>query len=333
VVSGQEDPRTGQLGHTIHENLKTPLHSNVTNYFIYHDVFEESHRQGGISGYAHMGDWFHAQRGLALELPYGLVDFVEVCQSGRIATDTWYGLLNLGYKITPSAGSDFPYTDLPGVSRNYVKGTELGGPEAWFASFKAGHTFVTNGPFVDFNVNGSMMGDEIHVPKGSKLQIAAEGRLNPDVDELNRLELVVLGDVAYTVPAQGRDRIKMETTLTADHSMWIAARVYGNRNDPRNSTMAHSAPVYVIVDDEPFWKVSAVPDLIHHQRQTLNDILTGPLIPDEDLEEFQTRDVLVEEWPKQRELLRPRVAEADRMYQKRLEQFRLLHKEVPAAVQ
>ncbi|MGD1098474.1 MAG: CehA/McbA family metallohydrolase, partial [Bryobacteraceae bacterium] len=113
LVSGQEDPRTGQLGHTIHENLKSPLHPNVGSYFVYHEVFEQSHQQGGVSGYAHLGDWFHAQRGLALDVPFGLVDFIEVCESGVVATDTWYSLLNLGYKMTPSAGSDFPYTDLP----------------------------------------------------------------------------------------------------------------------------------------------------------------------------------------------------------------------------
>ena len=321
VVSGQEDPRTGQLGHTIHENLKSPLHSNVTNYFVYHDVFEASHLQGGISGYAHTGTGFHAQRGLALDVPYGLVDFIEVCQGGRINTDIWYSLLNLGFKITPSAGSDFPYTDLPGVSRLYVKSTASGGPDAWFASFKAGHAFVTNGPFLDFTVNGSQMGDEIHVPRGSKLQIAASSRLNPDVDSLNRLELVVLGDVVATQPAQGQDLVRMDTTLTADHSMWLAVRAFGSRNDPRNTTTAHSAAIYVIVDDEPSWKASAVPELVAQERQELDEILTGPLIPDEDLEEFQTQDVLEEEWPKQREMLRPRVAEADRMYQQLLEKF------------
>jgi hypothetical protein len=75
----------------------------------------------------------------------------------------------------------------------------------------------------------------------------------------------------------------------------------------------------VIVDDEPFWKLSAVPELIRKQRETLKDILTGPLIPDEDLEEFQTHDLLVQEWPKQRELLKGRIAEADVLYQKLLD--------------
>jgi hypothetical protein len=323
VVSGQEDPRTGQLGHTLHENLKVPIHSNVGNYFSYHEVFEESHRQGGVSGYAHIGEGFHAQRGLALDLPFGLVDFIEVCQGGRIGTTPWYDLMNLGFKVTPSAGSDFPYTDLPGVSRLYVKGSVSANPDAWYKSFKDGHVYVTNGPFLEFTVNGHQMGDEIHVAKGSKLEIAAEAQLNPDVDGLDRIELVSLGDVVATKQAAGQDKVQMKETITADHSMWLAVRAYGNRQDQRNTTMAHSAAIYVIVDEQPFWKRSAVPELVKRQRAMLDDIINGPLIPDEDLEEYQTGDVLQEEWPKQRELIKPRIAEADLKYRELLERFEI----------
>ena len=55
IASGQEDPRTTQRGHTIHHNLEQPIHLPADRYFSYHEVFEESHRQGGVSGYAHYG--------------------------------------------------------------------------------------------------------------------------------------------------------------------------------------------------------------------------------------------------------------------------------------
>ena len=50
IASGQEDPRTAQRGHTIHLNLQRPVHLPADRYFFYHEVFEESHRQGGVSG-------------------------------------------------------------------------------------------------------------------------------------------------------------------------------------------------------------------------------------------------------------------------------------------
>lgn len=318
LVSGQEDPRTGQLGHTIHENLKAPLHLPSNQYFVYNKMFEASRAQGGISGFAHLGDWFHAQRGLAIAVPFGEVDFIEMCEAGLIAVDTWYDLLNMGFKIAPSAGSDWPYTDLPGVSRLYVKSSgkarDGGGLDDFFAQWKAGHVFVTNGPFLDFTVNGQPMGSELRAAKGDVLHIRAEVRLNPDIDKLDRLDLVSQGDVLVSKKADGTDRIVLEADIPADASKWLAVRAYGKRQEPGSTVGAHSAPVYVVVDGKPFWKTSALPALIAHQQDVLNEILTGPLLSDEDLENYETNDILVAEWPKQREVLRPRIMEASRRY-------------------
>ena len=137
LVSGQEDPRTVQRGHTIHHNLEEPIHLDADSYFLYHEVFEESRRRGGISGYAHLGQLFNGQRGLALDVPFGIVDFIEVLQGGRLFGDIWYSFLNIGYKVLPVAGADYPYfgPTLPGVERTYVK---LDGPfdtDAWYDSF------------------------------------------------------------------------------------------------------------------------------------------------------------------------------------------------------
>jgi hypothetical protein len=193
LVSGQEDPRTGHRGHTIHWNLQAPLHPSPETYFLYHRVFEESRRQGGISGYAHLGDLFNGRRGLALDVPFGIVDFIEVLQGGRLFTEVWYSFLNLGYKLLPVGGADFPYfgPTLPGAERTYVK---VDGPltaDGWFAAFRRGRVYVSNGPFLEFTVNGRSMGEEIEVERGASLAVEAEARLNPDVDRLDRLELVV----------------------------------------------------------------------------------------------------------------------------------------------
>jgi hypothetical protein len=341
IVSGQEDPRTSQMGHTIHHNLEKPIHLPTDQYFLYHKVFEESARQGGISGFAHMG-WRAAgdpsnptnegqlNRGLAMLAPTGLVNFIEVLQKGRLLNDGWYRLLNLGYRINPAAGSDWPYSDFPGVVRNYVK---LNGPlnlDAWFESFRAGHTYVTNGPFLDFTINGKGMGEELRVKKGAKLDILAGTQLNPDVDTLDRMELVILGDVAETLPSQGKDRVTLHKQITAEHSMWVAVRSFGGRQDPQNTTIAHSAPIYVVVDDEPTWKREAVPSIVAEIRDRLQKILSDPLDPTGTIGEastqpgesqFDTRRMLDEQWLLQRPLLKPRVDAADALYQKLLDQL------------
>ena len=323
VVSGQEDPRTGHLGHTIHTNLERPIRPESTNYFLYDKVFEESHRQGGISGFAHMGWGSNGQNmnyGLAMLAPFGLVDFIEVLQRGRFLSEAWYRLLNLGFRITPDAGSDWPYSDFPGIVRNYVK---LDGPlnvDAWFASFKAGHNYVTNGPFLEFTVNGKQMGDEIKLKKGARLDIVAEAQLNPDIDKLDRLELVILGDVAASESAKGKDKVGLRKQMVADHSMWVAVRAYGDRHDDRNMTIAHSAPVYVVVDDEPTWKREAVPTLVAELRARLQQMMTATIEPMSGPEPWETRTLLAEQWMLQRPLLKPRVDEADALYKKLLDQ-------------
>jgi hypothetical protein len=261
-------------------------------------------------------------RGLTLLAPFGLVDFIEVLQGGRLTHDGWYRLLNLGYRITPAAGTDWPYSDFPGVVRNYVK---VDGPlnlDAWFTSFNAGRTFVTNGPLLGLTVNGRGMGEELRVKRGTSLKIAADVQLNPDVDTLDRLELVVLGDVTQTQPAQGKDRTQLSAQLTADRSMWIAVRAYGGRQDPRNTTIAHSAPIYVVVDDEPTWKRDAVPAIVAELRDRLARILTDSIdTPIQGNEPWETRLTLTDQWILQQPLLRPRVDAADALYVKLLEKW------------
>ena len=341
IVSGQEDPRTSQMGHTIHHKLERPIHLPTDQYFLYHKVFEESARQGGISGFAHMG-WRaggdpqntsgtnegQMNRGLVMLAPTGLVNFIEVLQKGRLLNDGWYRLLNLGYKINPAAGSDWPYSDFPGVVRNYVKLDGAVNLDNWFESFRAGHTYVTNGPFLDFTINGKGMGEELRVKKGTKLDIVAGTQLNPDADTLDRLELVILGDVDQTSSANGKDRISLRKQITAEHSMWVAVRSFGKRNAPQNMTIAHSAPIYVVVDDEPTWKREAVPTIVAEIRGRLQRILTdahdpsagtGEASAEPGESQFDTRRMLDEQWLLQRPLLKPRVDTADALYQQLLD--------------
>jgi hypothetical protein len=316
ILSGQEDPRTVQRGHTLHHNLQEPIHLASEDYFAYDRAFEEARRQGGFSGYAHQGELFNGRRGLALDVPFGIVDFIEVLQNGRIGTEGWYSFLNLGYKILPDAGSDFPYMDLPGVVRNYAK---IDGPfsvDAWFDAFRRGHMYVTNGPFIDLSVNGRPMGSELAVPRGASLDIVAEADLNPDIDTLDRLELVVHGEVVASEPANGRTRIQLRASRPADRSQWLAVRAWGARQERANMTVAHSAPVYVVVDGQPFWKTEAVAGIVAEQKSRLAELMTADVDPRGDLEPWETYALMQQEWPEQRRALKARVDEASARYQR-----------------
>jgi hypothetical protein len=174
----------------------------------------------------------------------------------------------------------------------------------------------------ELGLSGSKRKLEMKNAGGTKLDIVAGAQLNPDVDKLDRLELVVLGDVQERQGAGGADRIHLQKTIAADHSMWIAVRAYGDRQEPQFTAVAHSAPVYVIVDEQPTWKGDAVPALVQYQRSQLSELLTVPIDPNSDLEAWETGDTLVDQWPKQLPLLRPRIEEADRRYRQLLERFK-----------
>ena len=93
IVPGIEGPRTAHLGHTISLNIGKPL-DNSLDYFHYHKAFEAYAEQGALSGFAHVGlGEFYEWRGLALEVPFGTVDFVEVMQFSALHTEIWYNFL------------------------------------------------------------------------------------------------------------------------------------------------------------------------------------------------------------------------------------------------
>src|SRR5690606_2306204 len=126
-------------------------------YLIYRDVWEEAHAQGALNGYAHL----HAV-GYWLDAPYGLIDFLEVLQFDIQAPRTLYDAWNLGFRLTPTAGTDFPCAPAgpPGSQRFYAR---VAGPlsyAAWLEAVRQGRTFVSNGPLLELAVQGASIGDE-----------------------------------------------------------------------------------------------------------------------------------------------------------------------------
>ena len=175
LVSGQEDPRTGHRGHTIHLDLTAPVRF-PDQYLLFHKVFEAVAQQGGLSGYAHaQGDGLGTLPGLAIDGPFGLIDFVEIAQGGQVVTRNWFDLLNLGLRIAPAAGTDYPYLDHPGAVRNYVQVPGDYSVDGWFEGLGAGRTFVTTGPLLSFLLNGKSMGEEVRVAAGEPITIDARG--------------------------------------------------------------------------------------------------------------------------------------------------------------
>ena len=258
LAPGQEDPRTNVIGHTMQLNIQQPVRF-PDRYYLYGKVFDEVHRQGGLTGYAHIyqptGSAFHVRRDMTLNVPAGRVDFAEICEFGDIGDDLYYEFLNLGFPLTASAGSDVPWGNTVGTSRVYAYTGERFSPDAWFAAVKAGHTFVTTGPMLEFTVNGKIAGSEIEAKAGDVLHIkaAATGEAVPP----RYLEIVAQGEVVTSTKAP-----RVEFDLPVRDSTWIAARCYG----------AHTTPVYVKVGRRSFARRELLPALVARRLETLKEL-------------------------------------------------------------
>ena len=321
LVTGQESPRTMQLGHTIGLNGKQYHHP--LEYFLYDKTAAAIRQDGGLFGYAHTGLDFFAQlsgapAGLALDLVDGLVDFVEVLQFGQLGTGLWYDFLNLGFRLTPSAGSDWPYLSLPGAERYYVQLAGEFSPQAFFDGMKAGRLFVTNGPLLELDVGGQSMGAELQAKPGQTIRLKAVARQNPDFGSLDRLELVVHGDVIKTVKAKpGAETVELIHELQPQTSLWLAVRAFGSEMG-----VAHSAPVYIAVDGHTrCWKNGAVPELVARYKAVLEALASLEI----DWAAQHEKDSLSPEWLRlhwnaQREALQQRVKTALTVYDSLLAQ-------------
>ena len=306
LVSGQESPRSGHRGHTI--GLHGDQYYEPSPFFLYHEVANSIQEKGGLFGYAHLlGDAFHVRRGLAMDAPLGLVDFVEILQFGVLGTDIYYDLLNLGFRIAPAAGSDFPYIDMPGAGRNYVRIKGDFSTDAWFDGLKAGRTFVSNGPLLTLSANEKSMGDILRVNAGESVILHATAKLNPDFDTLARLEFISEGEVIATSSRlSDAGNLSLEHTLNLQNGTWVAVRAYG-----QGIATAHSAPLYIEVGDSPHTSSSSkVNELVDKYLSILDETLVSDPQPREDLEHWETGDEISRQWHAQLNALQQHVNKA-----------------------
>jgi hypothetical protein len=211
------------------------------------DAMRETHRQGGLVNWAHLRP---AQKEFPIDMVLGEIDTADILTHTRLpqTLKLWYSLLNCGFRLPATAGTDRIAPEEPvGHQRVYVK---LDGPltySAWMEGLRQGRSFVTNGPMVSLSVDGRGPGETLTLSKRKVLDIEARARsLRP----FERLEIVVNGKVAASVPAQDKGRrAELSLDLPADQSLWIAARCMGGSPEETSiwthPLFAHANPIYV----------------------------------------------------------------------------------------
>ena len=213
------------------------------------EALQFAHTQGGLGGYVHPvmirapfaeeAAAEEAAGAVPLELVpdavHGNVDLLDVAclWSDEIGTAAvWHRLLSAGFPVAANAGSDvmtnFYRTMAVGATRVYVQTTDsqaAGAPLSYRAHLEglgAGRSFVTNGPMLEFGLEGAGPGE-----------VVPAGEANWTLDlhaavPVDSVQIFVNGDVAWAtggLDAPGSQ--SYEGALTLPEGGWVTARAYG----------------------------------------------------------------------------------------------------------
>ena len=276
----------GHIGMLGIRNYILPLTGGVNNT-AYEQTASDSpyldgaRAQGGIAGFMHpyltagkdASGWSGSL--IPVDVALGKGDFYDVASlySDELASaEMYYKLLNCGFRLAATGGTDnFPdvFRDPPpGTDRTYAR---VDGPltvASWLAAVKAGRTFATTGPLIDFTVNGLEPGSVLRQPADSMAVAIARVRVT-SMMPIDRIEVIVNGKIAHTAsindrpagmpprpprPAANASRSPGgSTSMGTDFPVqlpdggWIAARVIGppSKYVGDSYAFAQTTPVYV----------------------------------------------------------------------------------------
>jgi Tol biopolymer transport system component len=222
------------------------------------DIADRAHWQKGHVNYTHAVqnpvkpfENPYAAKGLPIDVALGKIDSLDLNNAYAGTVPIWYRLLNCGFRLPPSAGTDCflnrIFSQLPGGDRVYV---QLPGPltyAAWIGNLKKGRSFVSNGPMLEFTVAGKAVGDSVTLNGPQKLRVKATARAQYP---LAKVELIHNGQVAALVPLAKDDlSATLDQEIEVKQSGWLALRASGpgHPDSVVPAVYAHTAPIYIDV--------------------------------------------------------------------------------------
>ena len=218
--------------------------------------------EGGAVTYVHPGYAPNLSGASARELPVDLalgeIDAIDVISNNpeEVAMELWHRLLNCGFRLSISAGTD-AFTNVadhytPGGGRVYVKLDGAMDYPEWIRGYKRGRSFASNGPVIFFTLDGRGPGDVLQFP-GDRQEVSVKATVRTQVP-LEKVDVLVNGKPVITRSGSGRKEVAINEKVTLTESAWVAVRALGPRhrlilND--TGAFAHTSPVYVSLGGRP----------------------------------------------------------------------------------
>lgn len=193
--------------------------------------------------------------------------------------DTYYRFMNIGLRVPFSTGTDWFMFDF---SRVFVEVPQPLTIPRWLEALQAGRSFITNGPFLELQVDGYGPGDVIRLaqPKQLKIRGRAIGRCN-----FERIEVVHNGSVVASKassPVAGHFEAELTCPLQVDEPGWIALRVNSQqKNELGGSIFGHTSAVYVELAEKSIFKPEVAKELIADMHESIRAIQEKAVFTDE----------------------------------------------------
>ena len=221
--------------------------------------------------------WCHNQFGFE-DIPSwlsGLVHAQNIFDGGNKGRyeDTFYRYLNLGFRVPFSTGTDWFLYDF---SRVYARATTTGfSVEDWLSSFRGGETFITNGPILEFSVNGEGPGGS--VPSADTVEVAYRvlSRENCGIPEMVMNGYVTPLDATVLTEHAGWWEGKGSVTIGKSEPYWVALRIAPGTdavNEFQNQLFAHTSPVFVNTDRGEVFDPATAKGMIEEIESDLSEI-------------------------------------------------------------
>ena len=225
----------------------------------------EARRQGGLSLYVHPvssatpftdAGLSSIPVALVADAAHGAIDLLEiVClwSNSVGTTELWYRLLNAGFPVMPSGGSDV-MTDIyrtmaVGATRVYVRPEGALSYDSYMSALKAGRSFVTTGPMIEFSLGapaaavgpGGIVKSGRNVPYDVKVHSAVP---------VDSVVLVINGRTVRSLGVPNAEgHLAATGVVTLPDSGWAGVRVVGpgatQWPSMASMTFAHTAPIWI----------------------------------------------------------------------------------------
>jgi TolB protein len=228
------------------------------------DIADQTRGQKGTVSYTHPAwdqdspyDGAYSAKGLPVDAALGRIDTMDVMGSGYEASRRlWYRLLNCGLRIPAAAGTDVFLNRIgsypPGWGRCYVKLTNGLNYAEWMRGQKAGRSFVTTGPMLDWSADGRPPGDTLRLDGPRNVRVRAR---TSSQFPIKGLELIVNGAVIPTsVSTNKANELLLDQEVKLDRAGWLAVRCASGNASAWAGPMfgAHSNPIYIEMPSHPF---------------------------------------------------------------------------------